>query len=246
MEMAERDGHPRRAWDWTPLDSIAPVAVCAVLRSEDDRFYFIGTINYAIQRQMLERALHGDFSRGGSGIAQQLARNLYLGGQRTPRRKLREYLLAWRITHTLSKDRQLELYLNLVEWGDGVWGIGAASEHYFGVAASELGPTQSVILASLLPAPRREERYALSGRASSKMSAVTRGLARAMLIDELAAGATIERLAQWRAAVASGQSAQEALASVSELLGPEPAPHPLASVDRRPSPERCDARRRPG
>lgn len=246
MNRAARAGHPPRQGDWVPLDSISTVAICAVVRSEDGEFFNIGTINYDIQREMLRRVVRGDFSSGGSGFAQQLARNLFLGPQRTPRRKAREYLLAYQLSHTLTKERQLELYLNLVEWGDGIWGIDAASHHYFGAPPAQLTAAQSVILASLLPAPRLEVRFALTQRASRKMSAIVRGLTRTMLIDDLARGATIERLKLWRAAVATGQTAADALVSVESVMGPEPIARALSDTDSRPIGEACNGSRRPG
>lgn len=245
MRRAARAGHPVREQRWTPIDSVAPVAACAVIRSEDGEFFNIGTINYDIQRLMIGRMMRGDFSRGGSGFAQQLARNLFLGPQRTPRRKVREYLLAYQLSHALTKVRQLELYLNTVEWADGVWGIGAASQHYFGVPPSRLTAAQSVILASLLPAPRRGVGYALSNRASQKMPAITRGLAQAMLIDDLTRGATVERLALWREAVAKNATAVAAQASADSIMGPEPPARALSGMDLRPLDEACNTRRRP-
>jgi monofunctional glycosyltransferase len=245
MRRAARDGHPPRDREWTVLADIAPVAACAVIESEDAEFFNIGTLNYQIQRQVIERMLHGDFSGGGSGFAQQLARNLFLGPQRTVRRKVREYLLAWQLSHGLTKDRQLELYLNLVEWGDGVWGIGAASRHYFGVAPSELKPTQAVVLATMLPAPRRGLAFAVSGRASTKQLAVLRRLSGTGLIDDLTRESTADRLSLWRAALANGHPPAEAKESADRVMGPEPPARALIATDRRPLGEACQARRRP-
>jgi monofunctional biosynthetic peptidoglycan transglycosylase len=245
MNRAARAGHRANDRDWVTLGAVAPVAACAVILSEDGQFFNIGTINYDIQRQMLSRVLRGDFSRGGSGFAQQLARNLFLGPQRTPRRKAREYLLAYQLSHALTKERQLEIYLNIVEWGDGIWGIGAASAHYFGLPPDQLAPAQSVILASLLPAPRLEVRFALTERAARKAAAITRGLTRTMLIDDLARGATIERLKLWRTAVAGGLNAADAFASVESVMGREPLARALAGTDSRPIREACNGRRRP-
>jgi monofunctional biosynthetic peptidoglycan transglycosylase len=246
MERAERSGHPVRHWNWVPLDSVAPVMLCAVILSEDSEFFNIGTLNYDIQRQMVERVLRGDFSRGGSGFAQQLARNLYLGPQRTPRRKAREYLLAWQLSHALTKDRQLELYLNVVEWGDGVWGIDAASRHYFGVSPSALLPSQAVILAVLLPAPRLGFRYAVADRSARKTPGVVRGLGRSMLIDELAVGATIERLERWRRGIAAGRMDPDVTAGIDSIMAPEPRAFPVMAPAGNSLAELCNGRRRAG
>ena len=94
-----------------------------------------------------------DHLRGASTITQQVAKNLYLSPSRNPLRKLKEAVTAVRLEWALSKDRILELYLNVVEWGPGVWGVTAASEAYFGVAPSQLTEQQAAALAATLPFP---------------------------------------------------------------------------------------------
>ena len=96
----------------------------------------------------------GHFQRGASTITQQLAKNLWLGEERTLWRKLREAILARRL-EKLGKPRVLELYLNVVEWGDGIYGADAAARVWFGKPASDLLPEESAILAAMLPAPRK-------------------------------------------------------------------------------------------
>ncbi len=142
MRRAARSGHPVRRLTWVPLDSIAPVAACAIVLAEDEDFFDKGTVSWRAQRVLAQRMLRGDFTRGGSGLSQQLARNLFLTADRTPRRKAREYLLAYQLSHALPKSRMLELYLNVVEFGEGTWGIEAASRRYFGVSASQLTASQ--------------------------------------------------------------------------------------------------------
>ena len=96
----------------------------------------------------------GEFARGASTITQQLAKNLYLSPSKNPLRKVRELLIARRLESELSKQRILELYLNVIEWGDGIYGAEAASQAYFGVPASRLGPAQAARLAAMIPNPR--------------------------------------------------------------------------------------------
>src|SRR5206468_8904788 len=96
----------------------------------------------------------GKFSRGGSTITQQLAKNLYLSPSKNPVRKLRELVIARRLEAELKKARILELYLNVIEWGDGVYGVEAAARSYFGTTASSLGPAESALLAAAIPNPR--------------------------------------------------------------------------------------------
>ncbi len=97
---------------------------------------------------------HRDRLRGASTITQQLAKNLYLSPSRNPLRKIKEAVTALRLEATLSKDRILELYLNVVEWGPGIWGVDAASHAYFGVPPSRLTEEQAAELAATLPHPR--------------------------------------------------------------------------------------------
>ena len=96
----------------------------------------------------------GRFVRGASTITQQLAKNLYLSPSRNPLRKLRELIIARRLEAELKKARILEVYLNVIEWGDGIWGAEAASRVYFRSSASELGPTESALLAGAIINPR--------------------------------------------------------------------------------------------
>ncbi len=108
---------------------------------------------------------------GGSTITQQLAKNLFLGGERNLLRKAQEFVITFALEALLPKPRILEIYLNNVEWGEGVFGAEAAARHYFHVAASALGPFQAAQLAVMLPAPKRFEKRAGSpyvvGRAST-------------------------------------------------------------------------------
>jgi monofunctional biosynthetic peptidoglycan transglycosylase len=95
-----------------------------------------------------------EFARGASTITQQLAKNLYLSPSKNPIRKARELLIARRLEAELSKQRILELYLNLIEWGNGIYGAEAAARTYFGKSAAELGPQESALLAGAISSPR--------------------------------------------------------------------------------------------
>ena len=141
---------------FVPYDRISALLRRAVLVAEDDAFFQHGGLDWneigASARRDLERR---SFVRGGSTITQQLARNLYLGEERTLTRKLKEIVLALRIERAVSKRRILELYLNLIEWGDGVYGAEAAAQHYFGTTADALSARQALLLASVIINPRR-------------------------------------------------------------------------------------------
>jgi monofunctional biosynthetic peptidoglycan transglycosylase len=141
---------------WVPLSDIAPVLIKAVLIAEDDNFWRHEGFDYeAIQKAIEKDIKAGRFRFGGSTISQQLARNLYLSPGKSILRKIREAIITWRMEKILSKRRILEIYLNVVEWGDGIFGVEAASRHYFAKSASELTPEEAARLAAVLPNPRR-------------------------------------------------------------------------------------------
>jgi monofunctional biosynthetic peptidoglycan transglycosylase len=146
----------REARHPVPLDHIARHLREAVLVAEDDKFFTHDGFDWAGIRDAARRDLKAHkMLRGGSTITQQLAKNLWLGTSRTPWRKLEEMFLAIRLERALTKRRILELYLNTIEWGEGVYGIDAAARHWFGVGAGSLDAGQSVRLAAVIINPRR-------------------------------------------------------------------------------------------
>ncbi len=141
---------------WVSFSHISPYVVKAVIISEDDKFWSHKGFDFEAMEKALEKDLEqGMFKFGGSTISQQLVKNLYLSPSKNPLRKLTEALITWRMERTLSKRRILELYLNVAEWGEGLFGVEAASLHYFGKPASSLGPEEAARLAAVLPNPRR-------------------------------------------------------------------------------------------
>jgi monofunctional biosynthetic peptidoglycan transglycosylase len=156
-EQAARRGRPYAVrQSWVPYESISPLLRRAVLIAEDDAFYEHGGLDWNELRAAARRNLEKRrVVRGGSTITQQLAKNLFLGGQRTPVRKLTELFVALRMERTLTKRRIFELYLNLIEWGDGVYGCEAAARRYWGVSCANLTPRQAVLLAAVIVNPRR-------------------------------------------------------------------------------------------
>ena len=141
---------------WTPLSNISPYLIKAVLIAEDDKFYRHEGFDFeAIQKAIEKDIKKKKFKFGGSTISQQLAKNLYLTPSKNPIRKIKEAILTWRIERTLSKKRILEIYLNAAEWGEGIFGIEAASRHYYSKPASALAPEEAARLASVLPNPRK-------------------------------------------------------------------------------------------
>jgi monofunctional biosynthetic peptidoglycan transglycosylase len=146
----------RKSQRWISYASISPSLVRAVLVTEDAAFWSHGGIDFDEIKASIEDSIQtGEPLRGASTITQQLAKNLYLSPSRNPTRKLTELYITRRLEASLSKRRILELYLNLIEWGDGIWGCDAAARAYFGVSASDLTPSQAALLAGTIFSPRR-------------------------------------------------------------------------------------------
>lgn len=139
---------------WVAYECVSGDLIAAVVASEDASFTRHGGFDWRELQNALEEAWQaGRLTRGASGISQQLAKNLFLGPERSLLRKLREAALTLALESQLDKHRILEVYLNIVEWAPAVYGVQAAADHYFGVDAASLSPTQSAWLASRLPAP---------------------------------------------------------------------------------------------
>ncbi len=153
---AARDGHrPRQVSRWVSYGAIAPALKRAVIVAEDAGFWWHEGIDLDEIRASLETDWRkGALLRGASTITQQLAKNLYLSPSRNPLRKVAEIMIARRLEAELSKARIFELYLNVIEWGDGIWGVEAAAEAYFGVPASDVTPEQAALLAGAIINPR--------------------------------------------------------------------------------------------
>lgn len=186
-EAAQVGRRLRRSWVPVPLERISPWLQRAVLNSEDARFHLHHGLDLVETRSALEKALEeGKLGRGASTLTQQLAKNLWLGEERSLWRKVKEVELARRL-ETLGKERILELYLSVVEWGPGIWGAEAAARAHFSRSAAELGPAESAILAALLPAPRRRDPKHPSARLRTRAAQVLElyGLYRQLPLDEL-------------------------------------------------------------
>ena len=134
---------------------ISPLLIRAVLVSEDAAFFSHDGVDYDELKASIQiNWARGGFLRGASTITQQLAKNLYLSPTRNPYRKVTELFIARRLEAELPKSRILEIYLNVIEWGDGIWGIEAAAQRYFGVPASDLSADQAALLAAAIINPR--------------------------------------------------------------------------------------------
>ncbi len=141
---------------WINLKAMSPELKKAVLIAEDDTFYKHHGFNWKeIKKAALYNWRKKSYVRGASTITQQLVKNLYLAPTKNIYRKLKELILTYQMEKTLPKDRILELYLNLVEWGPGIYGAEAASEHYFKKSATTLGSGEAAYLAAILPNPEK-------------------------------------------------------------------------------------------
>lgn len=146
---------PKLQRRWAPFSRISPNLQRAVLVTEDAAFYSHHGVDVDEFRKSMEVNLDRlSFARGGSTITQQLAKNLYLSPTKDPLRKYRELLIARSLEAALTKQRILELYLNVIEWGDRIYGADAAARAYFGVSAGGLSVEQSALLAGAIANPR--------------------------------------------------------------------------------------------
>ncbi|HEX6185185.1 MAG TPA: transglycosylase domain-containing protein [Pyrinomonadaceae bacterium] len=175
LKKAREEGRePRRVQQWVPLSRISPNLQRAVLAGEDSNFVAHNGFDYeAIQRAWeagqkeaeKEAKQEGDeesaswfpdlskFRRGGSTVSQQLAKNLYLSSERTAARKVKEAAITYFMERSLSKCRILEIYLNVIEWGDGIYGAEAAAQVYFRKPAANLTPQEAAFLSAMIPSP---------------------------------------------------------------------------------------------
>ena len=148
------DKNIKVSWTWRSLSRISPNLRRAVIVAEDSTFWEHHGFDWQGIRVAIDKNIdRGRLSAGGSTITQQLAKNLYLSPEKSITRKLQEAVLTWRLEMNLSKDRILEIYLNVVEWGKGVYGAEAAARRYFGVSAANLSKSQAATLAAMLPDP---------------------------------------------------------------------------------------------
>jgi monofunctional biosynthetic peptidoglycan transglycosylase len=141
---------------WAPLSRMSRHLVHAVLASEDQKFFGHEGVDWEAVEKAIDEDRRGfHFTRGGSTITQQLAKNLFFTTDRSIVRKLREVVVARWLEEELGKRRILELYLNVIEWGDGIYGAQAAALRYYGKPASALDETEAAGLAAMIPNPRR-------------------------------------------------------------------------------------------
>jgi len=151
-----RRGSPRRVQRWVPLDRVSRHLLHALVAAEDANFFDHRGVDWqALRESLATNWERGRFARGGSTLTQQLAKNLFFTTDKNLLRKARELIVAHWLERDLSKERILELYVNVIEWGPGLYGCEAAALHYYGRSCAFLDPEQAAGLAAMVPNPRR-------------------------------------------------------------------------------------------
>jgi monofunctional glycosyltransferase len=180
--LAVRNPSVRLQQQWVPYGRISGNLKRAVVAAEDARFLTHEGVDWEAMEKAYEQNLkRGRAAHGGSTISQQLAKNLFLSAQRSYLRKAQELVITWMVEALWNKRRILEVYLNVAEWGDGVFGAQAAARHYFGVDAASLSPEQAARMAAMLPAPRLFDHYQDAPFLEQRTDSILRNLTSAQI-----------------------------------------------------------------
>ena len=172
--LLEKNARATIRYQWVPYERISGNLKRAVVAAEDAKFLDHEGFDWeAIQKAMVKNERQGHVVAGASTISQQLAKNLFLSGERSWLRKGQEAIITWMLENELSKRRILELYLNVAEWGEpGIFGAEAAARYHFGVAAASLDPNQAAWLAVILPSPRRYDHGRMTPYLASRVDTI--------------------------------------------------------------------------
>ncbi|MDK9717433.1 MAG: transglycosylase domain-containing protein [Trichlorobacter sp.] len=227
---------------WTPSNRIPPEMKWAVILAEDSNFYKHEGIDVKAIREAIKYDLEKkSLARGASTITQQVAKNVFLSREKTITRKLKEVYLAWRMEQELTKGRILELYLNVVELGPMVYGIGHGSQYYFGKPASAMTPRECAFLAAMLPGPRvAYNPYRNLGKVLSRSNMILRKLRSKGVIssDELqAALGTAPNIAGLQRKVDTEIQQEAIMKPISSVTVPATPQEPSAPEPAAPKPE---------
>ena len=158
--LQEKNPHAELKHRWVPYKNISPNLKRALIAAEDAKFVDHEGFDWeGIEKAYEKNLKKGKVVAGGSTISQQLAKNLFLSTKRTPWRKLEEAMITVMLENTMSKRRIFEIYLNVIEWGNGIFGAEAAARHYFGTSAKNLSSEQAAKLAAMVPNPRYYDKH---------------------------------------------------------------------------------------
>jgi monofunctional biosynthetic peptidoglycan transglycosylase len=173
--LREKDPDARLQFKWVPYNRISNNLKRAIIASEDSNFSGHDGVDWeALQKAYEKNEKKGKVVAGGSTITQQLAKNLFLSGERSYLRKAQEFVITYMLEFLMDKQRIFEIYLNVVEWGNGVFGAEAAAQHYYRTSAASLGPEQAARLAVMLPRPRYYDRNRGSGYLATRSGLILR------------------------------------------------------------------------
>jgi monofunctional biosynthetic peptidoglycan transglycosylase len=174
-ELQAKDPKAQLKKQWISYGKVSIHLKRALIVSEDDLFVHHEGFDWeGIQKAMQKNQQRGKIVAGGSTISQQLAKNLFLSPDKTPWRKAQEAIITLMIEAVWSKQRIFEVYLNVIEWGSGVFGAEAAARHYYGIGAAQLGPEQAARLAGMVPSPRFYDRHRGAPGLASKADVILR------------------------------------------------------------------------
>jgi monofunctional biosynthetic peptidoglycan transglycosylase len=250
-EEARRAGRPPRSVRaWVPIGRISRHLVHAVLAAEDQKFFGHEGVDWdAIKESVEVNRARKRFARGGSTITQQLAKNLFFSTHKSLLRKGRELVVARWLEGDLSKRRILELYLNVIEWGDGLYGCQAAARRYYGKDCADLTPPEAAGLAAMIPSPRRLNPAVNPGRHARAQRRVLWLMANAGYLGRQGLGAEPppevvdedEGLEDTEPGAAPGATPTvEPAATVESAATPEATPPPDATPEPAPTPAAVD------
>ena len=225
---------------WIPLKRVSPYVVKAIIIAEDDKFWSHEGFDFEAMQKAMEKGLKKKkFRAGGSTISQQLAKNLYLSPSRNPIRKIREAILTWRLERNLSKRRIIEIYVNVAEWGEGIFGIEAAARRYFGKSATSLSAYEAARLAAVLPNPRRYSAGGDSRYVRKRADLIYRIMVKRGVVipeyEELMSqpdDMTVDEAEQLEEQIESGGTAEQGTSETPPVIGESPVvPEATPSAD---------------
>lgn len=180
--LREKDPKAQLKHTWVPYNRISNHLKRAIIAAEDSNFSGHEGVDWQAMQKAYERNTRkGKVIAGGSTITQQLAKNLFLSGERSYLRKGQEVIITYMLESMMDKERIFEIYLNVVEWGVGLFGAEAAAQHYYGVSAAALGPAQAARLAVMLPKPRFYDKNRNSTYLSRRTNLILRRMGAAEL-----------------------------------------------------------------
>jgi monofunctional glycosyltransferase len=180
--LREKNPNAKLQHKWVPYNRISGNLKRAIIASEDSNFSEHEGVDWdALQRAYEKNSKKGKVVAGGSTITQQLAKNLFLSGDRSYLRKAQEFVITFMLEFWMDKERIFEIYLNVVEFGSGVFGAEAAAQHYYGVSAAQLGASQAAKLAVMLPNPRFFDAHRGSGYLARRTGLILRRMGSAEL-----------------------------------------------------------------